>query len=103
MKTINYYGFEITQKNNSHCATIWRDGDVFKMITGNGKRRVVKRKGKTGKGFLDVVSKIADNGLNLALDNTGKMLDYQLGRGKRRGRKAKVGNGITLPGMKAGI
>ena len=35
MKTVNYYGFEITQKDNSHCATIRRDGDVFKMIAGD--------------------------------------------------------------------
>jgi hypothetical protein len=35
MRIINYYGFEITQKENSHCATIRRDGDVFKMIAGD--------------------------------------------------------------------
>jgi hypothetical protein len=35
MKTINYYGFEISQKDNSHCATIRRDGEVFKMIAGD--------------------------------------------------------------------
>lgn len=35
MTTINYNGFEITQKDNSHCATIWREGDVFKMIAGD--------------------------------------------------------------------
>ena len=35
MKTVNYYGFEIIQKENSNFATIRRDGEVFKMIAGD--------------------------------------------------------------------
>lgn len=51
--TENYKGFAITVAPHSHSATIWKDGEIFKMVVGgialDGSHNAIEK----AKSFID--------------------------------------------------